>query len=132
MNRRTEQIASTLQRAVQDVLARGLSDPRISGLVTVTGVVVAEDLATAEVSVSIYPEERESLSMHGLRAASRHIRRRVGDLVAMRQVPELTFRLDRTLKRQAEVLRAISKAVGEPPPDAPAPLPGPTLPEDRP
>lgn len=120
MNRRNEQLSSTLQKALQEVLARGLNDPRISGLITITGVKIADDHKTADVSVSIYPEEREPLTMHGLQAASRHIRRKAGDLVAVRELPELIFRLDKSLKRQAAVLGAIAKAAAEHAADAEA------------
>ena len=38
MTRRTDKINSTLMRAIQERLARGLADPRIRGLITVTAV----------------------------------------------------------------------------------------------
>jgi ribosome-binding factor A len=115
MTRRTEQIASTLQRAVQEVLARGLADPRFGGLVTVTSVRVTPDLKTADVLISVLPEEKQDLTMHAIRHAAGHIRHEVGDLVAMRAVPTLNFRADVSLKKQAEVLRAIARASAESP-----------------
>lgn len=126
MTRRTEQIASTLQRALQEVLARGLADPRFGGLVTVTGVKVAPDLRTADVLISVLPAEKQDLTMHAIRHAAGHLRREVSDLVAMRSVPTLQFRADVSLKKQAEVLRAISRAAADNPPapgtdDAPPP-----------
>lgn len=121
MSHRKEQVASTLRRAIQQVLGRGLNDPRIRGLVTVTGVEVPPDLRTATVLVSVLPEERQTLTIKGIQDASRHIRREVGELVAMRQVPELYFKLDVSLKRQAEAIQAISKAIEERGGDAPAP-----------
>ena len=126
MTRRTEQIASTLHRALQEVLARGLADPRFAGLVTVTGVRVADDLKTADVLVSVLPAEKQDLTMHAIRHAAGHLRREVGDLVAMRSVPTLHFRTDASTKKQAEVLRAISRAAAELPPLAPESGPAPT------
>ena len=38
MTQRTDQVASTLKRATQMVLTRGLSDPRVQGIITVTRV----------------------------------------------------------------------------------------------
>lgn len=113
MSHRREQIASTLHRAVQQVISKGLQDPRISGMITVTSVELSPDLKAATVLVSILPAERERLTMYGLSDATAHIRRRAGDLLDMRQVPELTFRLDSSLKRQAEVYTAIAKATAE-------------------
>lgn len=121
MSRRTEQLSSTLQRAIQQVLARGLADPRYGGLVTVTGLKITEDLKNADVLISVLPEEKQELTMHAIRHAAAHIRREAAELVAMRTLPTLNFRLDLSLKKQAEVLRAISKAaeVTPPAPDQP-------------
>lgn len=113
MNRRTAQVASALHRAIQQVMLRGLADPRITGSVTITSVDVSPDLRTATINVSIMPEDAESLTMHGLHDAVRHIRRQVGDLVDMPRVPELRFKLDRSLKEQAAVISAIARASAE-------------------
>src|SRR5258707_366794 len=86
-----------------------LDNPRAARL----GLALPDDLPTADVLVSISPEQRETPSMHGLQAAARHSRRKAGDLVSMRKVPELAFRLDRSLKKQAEVLQAISRAAAD-------------------
>ena len=110
MSRRCEQLASTLHRGVQTLLTRGLSDPRISGAITVTEVKVSPDLKVATVSVSIMPESAEKLTMHGLTSASRHIRRQVSDMLDMSRTPEIRFRLDRSIKEQAAIFRAISEA----------------------
>lgn len=110
MSRRAEQLASEIHRAVQQVLDRGLQDPRVSGMITVTAVRVTPDFRTAQVSVSVLPAEKQDLTMHGLRSAARHIRHEVGELVRTRQMPELAFRLDESLKKQAAVMDAIAKA----------------------
>jgi ribosome-binding factor A len=111
MTQRGDQVESVLHRAVQQVLSKGLNDPRVRGLLSVTDVVVSDDLRQATVSVSILPAEHVELSMHGLKHAARHIRVQVGELVRMRRVPELHFRLDASLKQQAEVELAIRDAM---------------------
>lgn len=113
MSRRSDQMASTIRQALQAVIDRGLADPRISGMITITQVRITEDVKSAYIDVSVLPAEKQDLSMHGLRAAARHIRREVGDLVAIKQMPELVFRLDESLKKQAGVLDAIAKATAE-------------------
>lgn len=109
MSKRLQQIQATLLRALQEEIGRGLNDPRAGGLITVTGVDVSPDLKNATVLVSVLPESKQNLTMHALRAASRHLRRRVGDRVAMNEVPELTFKTDETIKKQAEILTAFAK-----------------------
>ncbi len=113
MNRRQLQLASTLQRTTQGVINRGLADPRVRGLITITSVDISPDLRLATFHVSILPEDAESLTMHGLRSAAKRIRHDVSDKIAMSRTPEFRFKLDKMLKAQANVLHAISKATAE-------------------
>ena len=110
MSHHKDQTVSVLERAVQTVLSRGLNDPRVRGLISVTGIKVSDDLRNATVMVSILPEEHAGTSMHGLKSAARHIRREVGDIVSLRRVPDLSFKLDQSLKKHAAVLAAIEAA----------------------
>ncbi len=102
-----------MQRQLQMVLARGLQDPRIKGLVTLTQVRVTEDLATAVISVSVYPAKSESATIHGLRAASGFLRRELGKSMAIKKLPQLQFELDSSVKREAGVLAALDRVRAE-------------------
>ncbi len=113
MKRRTLQIGSELEKAINDVLARGLADPRAKGLITVTGVEVVEDLSAARVMVSIHPEEHEKLTMHALASASGYLRREVMKRVHLRLMPVLIFKLDTGLKNQAKVFELLGKIAEE-------------------
>lgn len=113
MSRRSDRIASSIHRAVQAVLAKGLSDPRVRGLITVTRVEVPEDLKQASIHISILPAEHGELTMHGLRAASRHIRHQIADQLVMPNTPQLIFKHDVSTRQQAEVLGAIARARAE-------------------
>ncbi len=110
MTRRVEQLASTLQREIQACIDRGLQDPRVSGLITITGVRVSPDRRAATVHVSIFPEDRQELCMHGLRAAAAHIRHDLSNRIDVRRAPDITFKLDESLKKQAAVFEAINNA----------------------
>lgn len=113
MSRRTDQIASTLQRAAQEVLSRGLQDPRIRGIITVTRIVVSEDLKSATLYVSVLPKDKQELTVHGLSAAGAHIRRRIGDLVALKQMPKLLFKIDQQVQAHAKVYEALGQVRAE-------------------
>lgn len=113
MNRRRQQLESTIERTVQQVLARGLADPRVKGLITVTGAQLNDELRTVTINVSILPEEHESLTMHGLKAATAHVRKQVMERIRTREMPRLEFRLDRTVKQQAELLSLINRATND-------------------
>ena len=131
MSHRHLQVGATLQRAVQTVLTRGLSDPRVRGLITVTRVEVAEDLRDATVFISVVPEEHEDLTMHGLRSAAVHIRHHAGEMIEMRSLPRLHFKADRAIKAQASIIAAINKAVGSLDAPAPADAPEPAQPDEE-
>jgi len=109
VSRRTERIASTMQRQLQALIAKGLQDPRIKGMITVTSVSVTEDLDTAVAKVSIYPVERQSATFHGLRAAEGYLRRELGKTVALKKLPQLRFEIDESIKREAGVLAALDR-----------------------
>lgn len=136
MSHRLEQVTSAIERGVREVFARGFSDPRISGLITITNVRVLPDLSQAIISVSVLPQEKAPLTLHGLSSAAKHIRREVGELVSTRTLPHFQFRLDDSLKKEAAILRELDRvredlATRPPPPDAPAD-PGPSTEDPAP
>ncbi|MBI1369772.1 MAG: 30S ribosome-binding factor RbfA [Planctomycetes bacterium] len=110
MSHRREQLESTLRKALGQVLAEGLSDPRVRGMISVLSVKVSDDGHTALVNVSVLPEEHQALTVKALQHASRHLHATVSKRVAVRTMPHLQFVLDTSLKKQAAVMEAIHKA----------------------
>ena len=110
MPHRPDQVASLIQRAVQTVLSRGLNDPRIRGLVSVTKVRVDDALSQAAIHVSVLPAERADLSLKGLQHAAPRIRTQIGKAVKLRRMPRLSFHLDESIKKQAEFDAALAEA----------------------
>jgi len=100
MRRRAQQIASTLQRELQKVMAKGFNDPRIRGMITVTKVELTDDLKNAKAYLSVLPEERAELTMHGIKAASKRIRRDVMERIHMKEMPSLRFVYDHGMREQ--------------------------------
>ncbi|MEM1329555.1 MAG: 30S ribosome-binding factor RbfA [Planctomycetota bacterium] len=110
---RLGQLESTIMRELQAQLARGLADPRIRGLITVTGVQINKETREARIAVTVLPEEHEQLTLHGLNSAARHLRRRVADRIRTRDMPTFAFAVDAVFKREAATLRAIAEANAE-------------------
>lgn len=109
MSKRTEQMSEVLRRAVQSVINEGFGDPRLQEcVVTVSRVTVDAALKEAIVYVGVLPEERESRAIHGLQSAARHIRRKAGEKVSVKRMPDVAFRIDTRAKRQAGVLAALA------------------------
>jgi ribosome-binding factor A len=102
-----------LRDAIQGVVSKGLHDPRVRGLVTITRVNTSEDFSSATVYVSVLPAEHRDLTLHGLRAAAPHIRHQVADKLDMRRTPDLLFKPDVAAARTHEVLDALAKVAQE-------------------
>jgi ribosome-binding factor A len=97
MSKRTIQIGDEIQRILGEVIQTEMKDPRV-GFVTVTGVTVTPDLLRANVRVSILgDDDQRKATMQVLERAKGFLRRRVGDELTLRQVPELRLHLDTSL-----------------------------------
>ena len=102
-SRRPEQMAETLRQVITDSLAREVRDPRV-GFVTVTAVLVTNDLSHARVMVSTPGEAAErSRAIEGLQSAAGFLRSRAARALTTRTVPELHFELDRGLEHAARI-----------------------------
>lgn len=111
MSRKADQLASTIRAALADVLARGLSDPRLEGcLLTITELHVSDDLRSANVGVSVLPAKHQGRAVAALRHAGGHLRRLIGESTDLTAVPTLYFSLDEGPKRQAGVIESLRKA----------------------
>jgi ribosome-binding factor A len=102
-SRRPEQMAETLRQVITDALAREVRDPRV-GFVTVTGVLVTNDLSHARVMVSVPGEDGDKTrAIEGLQSAAGFLRSRAARALTTRSVPELHFELDRGLEHAARI-----------------------------
>ena len=88
---RPAQVASVLQRALQDRIVRGLSDPRLQGMVSIQEVRMSPDLLSARVKVSVFPSDRGPLSLAALRSAVGFFRSALRETTSLRRVPQLIF-----------------------------------------
>lgn len=102
-SRRPEQMAETLRQVITETLARELRDPRV-GFVTVTAVLVTNDLSHARVLVSVPGEEGDKTrAIEGLQSAAGFLRSRAARTLTTRTVPELHFELDRGLEHAVRI-----------------------------
>ena len=96
-------LGEALREEIETLVEGELGDPRI-GLVSVTGVQLAEDGRSAQVLVDVEGDDDEAeRSMQGLDAAKAYIRHELADRLRLRRAPELYFRLDRSEREKARV-----------------------------
>ncbi len=102
--RRPDRVAEAIREEVATFLAEGAKDPRIRGLITVTGVEVTRDLRHAHVYVSIMGSDDERKSTEtGLESLATHLRSRVGRALRLRLAPEIDFRVDASIANAARI-----------------------------
>jgi ribosome-binding factor A len=110
MTRRTERINDLLREEISDLLHRGVKDPRVGGLVTITDVDVSPDLRRAKVFVSVMGTDEEKAStLQALGAATHFVRRELRKRLTIRRTPELTFLPDDSLERGARILELLEE-----------------------
>ncbi|WP_204141389.1 30S ribosome-binding factor RbfA [Halomicronema sp. CCY15110] len=114
-DRRVARVASLIKREVSQMLMSDIKDDRVgAGMVSVTDVEVSGDLQHAKVFVSIYgTEEARAETMEGLAAATKFVRRELGQRIRLRRTPEVLFREDLGVERGTRVLSLINQLSAE-------------------
>jgi ribosome-binding factor A len=117
--RRADRVGEAIREEVAAFLARDVKDPRIVGLVTVTGVEMNRDLRHATIFVSIMGTDAErSATLEGLASTAHHLRSRVGRALRLQFAPELHFKLDESVARAARIESLLAGLQRPPEPDA--------------
>ncbi|HSM91441.1 MAG TPA: 30S ribosome-binding factor RbfA [Anaeromyxobacteraceae bacterium] len=108
---RPARVAHEFQRELSSLLARGLKDPRVTGLVTVTGVKMSPDLKEAVAYLSILGDEKVvAETLAGLRAAAGYLQREVSRAVKLRYTPHLRVVFDESVGRGDRIDRLLREA----------------------
>ena len=119
-NRRPDRVAEAIREEVAMFLAEGVKDPRVVGLVTVTGVDVTRDLRHAKVYVSILGSDSErAATLDGLASVAGHLRSRIGRALRLRLAPEVSFKLDESVARAARIESLLAQIQNDRGPDDP-------------
>ncbi len=97
---RTSRLNGEYQKEISEIIRR-MKDrtPELKGLVSVTEADVAPDLKTAIIYVSIYGkgEAETKRSFEVLQENAGFIRHELSQVMRMRTVPALTFRMDKSM-----------------------------------
>ncbi len=114
-SRRQEKVARVVKEVVSDAITHHLSDPRITGFVSVTRVEMTPDLRNANVYISIFGGE--PVDQNKTFAAITHAKSRIQALVAgalqSKFCPVLHIFQDETFKKTLETMRLIDQAAKE-------------------
>ena len=113
---RQGRLGEEIRRIISEMLIHGVKDPRLSGMISLTGVEVTSDGSYATCFVSILglnqnQEERQKEAedvLAGLNSAKGLFKREIGRQIKLRHIPELIFKIDESL----EYGRHISEIIG--------------------
>ena len=106
--RRMERVNGLLRQEIAALVAAGLNDPRLRGLITITQVRVAADLRSARVYISVMGADAlRDEALAGIRSAASYLRRELRSRISLRYVPFLTFELDETMQEADRLMRII-------------------------
>lgn len=114
---RQGRLGEEIKKIVSELLLRELKDPRLSAMISVTAVEVTSDGSYATVYLSVLgfnpSEETAAEQQHdvieGMNHAKGLIKKEIGRQVKLRHVPELIFKIDKSM----EYGRHISKIINE-------------------
>ncbi len=103
-NQRTERLGSELQRALAQILREDVRDPRVNSMVSVLRAEVTPDLDICKAYISVYagPEEQAQV-IAALKKAAPFIRRRLGQRMTIRKLPELKFIYDDSIEYSVHI-----------------------------
>ena len=107
---RSERVSGQLRRELAKLVQREIQDPAV-GFVSVSDVEVTRDLAHAKVYVTVFEEKKAEDSIQGLKRAAGFLRKRLGQELRIRSVPELHFIHDASVETGARMDELIASAV---------------------
>lgn len=106
--KRSVRVGDLMREEIADILLHKIKDPRI-GFVTVTGVDLSDDLRNAKVFISIYKKEEMETTLKAIETAKGFIRREIGKRMTLRYVPELIFKIDKSIEYGEKIDRLLDE-----------------------
>ena len=109
MGLRHKKVITALKKEIGNIIHDEIKDSRL-GFVTVMGVELTPDLRYARVFYSVLgTEEEQKATQKALRSATGFIRRLVGDRIKLKFVPEINFKLDKSIEYSFKIENKLNK-----------------------
>jgi len=104
--KRVERVSEHLKHLVSEYLQHNAEK---GILITVTAIIMSNDLRHAQIFVSIYPEEKETSTFRYLEEKLGELRNHVGNNVKMKFLPVFELTLDRGEKNRQRIEKIIAE-----------------------
>lgn len=106
---RSTKVAVLLKNEISQILQSRIKDPRV-GFVTITNVVLSDDLRQAKIYYSIFGDEKQKKdSQIGLEHARSFIQKELGSRVQLRYTPNIRFYFDEGLAYEMRINRILEE-----------------------
>lgn len=99
---RTTRIAEEIKKEVSYMIQNELKDPRVTGLISITKILLTKDLKYCKIYVSVFGANKEE-ALEGIKSGAGYMRKELGRRVQIRIVPELQFVLDDSIEYGAHI-----------------------------
>jgi ribosome-binding factor A len=117
MKTRMLRINDEITRVTADVIRSEMADPRIGTVVSVMRAETTSDLKYCKIFVSVLGEkEQQEDTMAALRKATGFIRKRIADIINLRNTPEITFVFDDSIAygmKMSKLIDEVNRPVKE-------------------
>ena len=92
-------VNEAVRQELSMLISREVKDPRVDMMTSVTRVIVATDLKTCKVYISVFgDDEKKEETMAGLKSSEGFLRRMLAKNLNLRNTPELQFILDGSIE----------------------------------
>ena len=118
---RQGRMGEEIRRIMSDLILRELKDPRISGMVSITAVDVTADGSFATVYLSVFEQglDEEEMAqvkedvLEAMQSAKGFMKREIGKQIRVRHMPELIFKIDKSMDYGRHMDELIDKVMKE-------------------
>lgn len=111
---RIGRISEEMKKEISNIIMHDLKDPRLTAMVSVTDVETSADLQLAKVFVSVFgSEEEKEETIEALKSSSGYIRHAVSQRIKLRHMPEILFKLDKTIDKGMHIDSILRKIKNE-------------------
>jgi len=108
--KRSERVAGTMRRELAQLIQLEVKDPEV-GFIGLSDVEVTRDLSHAKVFVTVFETDKAESSVKALNRAAGYLRKRLGQEMRIRSVPELHFLHDASVETGLQMDSLIEAAV---------------------
>ena len=109
---KNNRINEDVQRAISEIIREDVKDPRISPIVSVTDAIVAPDLKTAKIFISVLGSEEDGeRTMEGIKSSAGYIRHQLAVRLNLRNTPVLDFTWDKSIAYGVDMSHKIDEVM---------------------